>query len=131
MHYFYCSSTFKTYQSVLAESSQLQTFDGLCLYGRDNHDLIKQLNATDPQECYYECKIAGDCTAFAFDEDPRGDNCALYRGGPYIKGNGRADTKCYIMTLGMCTHWEMYYFCNTYSFCPMKIWCQYVIQSFR
>ena len=104
MLYFHFSSTFKTCQFVLVESSQLQTFDGLCLYGRDNHDLIKQLNATDPQECYYQCKIAGDCTAFAFDEDPRGDNCALYRGGPYIKGNGRADTKCYIMTLGMCTY---------------------------
>ena len=88
----------------LVEASQLQAFDGLCRDGSDDKDSIRTLEATDYQDCYKQCKITDGCTAFVYSYTAAGSNCVLYRAGPYVKGNGVANIKCYIMPIGNCTH---------------------------
>ena len=103
----YVFSKLALFQFGLGELSQLQAFDGYCrLDGSDKPDLIRTplsaLSATNEQNCYDECKTTDGCIAFAYtsnghDRDPY---CSLYRGGPYTRGNGGANSKCYTMHTG-------------------------------
>ena len=84
--------------------SQLQFFHGHCQYGSDPTNYT---DASNDHECYEQCKNTDGCNAFAYEYGNKeyeygnyGNNCNLYDGGPYTKGNGSANTKCYIMDIG-------------------------------
>ena len=85
----------------------MQAFDGYCRYGSNEKDWIKEVE-TNLQNCYNQCKTTDGCTAFAYDESR--NYCDLYRGGPYTKGSGRENTKCYTMPTGNSTYITSYHF---------------------
>ena len=76
------------------------SYSGYCRFESDKKDTIRELNTLNVRACYKECQSTKDCVAFAFDDDDTGNNCDLYRGGPYTYGNGREYTTCYIMPAG-------------------------------
>ena len=57
--------------------------------------------------CYFKCAGEEDCTAFVVKDDEsidmttedgiNGQNCFLYKNGPYANGGGRTGFTCYIM----------------------------------
>ena len=88
-----------SFQLGFGEISQLSSFDGYCRYESDDKDILKALAVTNEQHCYEQCQTT-ICIAFAYESNGQNMNCHLYRGGTYIKGNGRENTKCYIMPTG-------------------------------
>lgn len=86
----------------------MKYFDGYCRFGYgDSEKRLKSISdyihVANDVECYFECKMKSDCTAFAYESTKRNyKNCNLYRGGPYNTGNGRANTKCYVT--GSCSY---------------------------
>ena len=58
------------------------------------------LDTDDLDVCYERCITTNECTAFTYHNDEPGKDCNLYRGGPYTKGSGRENAKCYIMRKG-------------------------------
>ena len=75
-------------------------FDGWCRYGSDNREWIDGFEIKDDAKCYEKCKATNDCVAFSFEYTNVDEPCNTYRGGPYTYGNGRLNTKCYIMPKG-------------------------------
>ena len=58
-------------------------------------------------DCENHCIAIDGCTAFSYEYtgyelldmnscDECTNNCRIYTGGPYTKGDGRTNTKCYI-----------------------------------
>ena len=82
----------------------LVTYDGCC---RDPPDgVINIINGSMEStsiKCKGKCYEDQNCTAFTFEAPPPSDryNCYTYKGGPYRNGNGRINTKCYIMERGI------------------------------
>ena len=79
---------------------EISYFDGWCRYGSDNREWINGFEIKDDAECYEKCKATNDCVAFSFEYSNVDEPCNTYRGGPYTYGNGRLNTKCYIMPKG-------------------------------
>ena len=79
---------------------EISYFDGWCRYGSDNREWINGFEIKDDAECYEKCKATNDCVAFSFEYSNVDEPCNTYRGGPYTYGNGRSNTKCYIMPKG-------------------------------
>ena len=49
------------------------------------------------EECFQACKLEKLCTAYSFETLNTSDkNCELYTGGPYTRGDGSKNTKCFI-----------------------------------
>ena len=72
---------------------------GYCRYGKDRSSLIKQDATVSALKCHQDCQASYACVAFSFSTDlQRG--CVLYGGGPYTHGNGRQNSKCYIVYSG-------------------------------
>ena len=93
-----------SFQLGLDELSELESSDGYCRYESNYKDVIKALAVTNEQHCYDQCQTT-NCIAFAYESNGQNMNCAnchLYLGGDdkEYKGNGRENTKCYIMPTG-------------------------------
>ena len=86
----------------LGDVLKLQTLNGFCQYGAGNKDVITEIDTYDANGCYYQCKVTDGCVAFSYITNALYIDCALYRGGPYTKGNGRGLTTCYLMPIGDC-----------------------------
>ena len=50
----------------------------------------------DLGQCQSWCKATPDCTAISIGSD--GYGCNLFLGGPYIRGDGRSNMRCYAMS---------------------------------
>ena len=60
--------------------------------------MIKSLTTDSALKCNEECSASIACTAFSFEKGVGlTSNCNLYHKGPYTYGNGRENTRCYIM----------------------------------
>merc|ERR1719491_1833092 len=70
----------------VAEATQ---FDGWCRDDNDQEHMISDFEAFYVDECKQACGSKTYCTAYAWDGASRMGHCALYRLGPYTKGNGR------------------------------------------
>ena len=71
-------------------------FDGLCRDRSNNRDWLMATTRNSASECRKECGGMNDCVAFSY--KTKGEkNCNLYRNGPYTHGDGKNNTKCYIM----------------------------------
>ena len=77
------------------------SYNGFCRFGSGRKNWIFDLDTANAMECYEQCKLRGDCVAFAYNLNFAGNDCDLYRGGPYTYGNGRKDTTCYVMPEGI------------------------------
>ena len=88
-------------EKVSDDVSQLQSFNGKCRYGSDERITLHSLHTTNDKECAKKCNDTSGCTAFSYEYNNDGEQCTLYRGGPYKHGNGRPNTKCYLMPKGI------------------------------
>ena len=88
-------------EKVSDDVSQLQSFNGYCRYGIDEKITTHSLDTTNDKDCAKNCNDAYGCTAFSYEYNKDGKQCILYRGGPYKNGDGRPNTKCYLMPKGI------------------------------
>ena len=51
-------------------------------------------------KCYKKCQKTIGCNAFSFEYNNVLEPCNMYTGGPYTYGNGRVNTKCYVIPKG-------------------------------
>ena len=91
-----CNSKYDT--SLL--DPNLPSFDGYCRYGSDEFDTIRILYTYSASDCYYACFIRDTCASFAYYDISPGQECHLYRNGPYTNGSSDPNTKCYIKISG-------------------------------
>ena len=77
----------------------LPSFAGWCRYGSNERDHIKYITINGALSCKQQCLDTEACSAFSYQPEVK-NNCNLYQGGPYTKGDGRAGTTCYIMPKG-------------------------------
>ena len=84
----------------LLDGDVATVFNGYCRYGNDSKDFIKFIDTDDVQECKRQCVANPNCTAYAYRENYGGNDCDLYKGGPYTYGNGRTDIICYVRKRG-------------------------------
>lgn len=75
-------------------------FDGWCRYGPDRTDWMNSYTIKEERFCYEKCETINDCVAFSYDSNNVDEPCSIYRGGPYTHGNGRYNTRCYLMPKG-------------------------------
>ena len=72
-------------------------FSGFCRFGSGEYKFeFFRTDTASAVECYEQCRLKGDCVAFAYVEDQKTD-CYLYRGGTYTYGTDSKDATCYIM----------------------------------
>ena len=76
-------------------------FDGHCSDSSDDGMPRGHISiAENVFECEERCIMKNaDCTAFSFKSTTR--KCRLFKNGPYTKGDGTKDVKCYTINQGI------------------------------
>ena len=77
-------------------------------------DILSESDENTLVNCREKCYINQECTAFSY-ETQKFDyySCVLLKGGPYIAGIGRPNTKCYNLKQG--TFISFYIYTNEYT----------------
>ena len=78
-----------------------RSFVGYCRYGSGDHAVMKNVLTNSSIGCHEECKANAGCVAFGYIYRAVSTNCILYRYGPYSKGNGNVNVRCYIIATGI------------------------------
>ena len=78
----------------------LSFHDGWCRYGSDYRGWMEALAINSDVKCYKKCQKTIGCNAFSFEYNNVLEPCNMYTGGPYTYGNGRVNTKCYVLPKG-------------------------------
>ena len=88
---------------ILLRRLDLVTYDGRCRFSSNPYPSYSIIHSNLPtltslEECTAACRSHKGCVAFSYGIRY---NCILYSGGPYIYGNGEANTKCYAIHAGI------------------------------
>ena len=84
-------------------------FNGLCRYGSDKWERIKDVDTIGVDECKKNCLQLPSCSAYSYTENYVGNDCDLYSGGPYTYGKTVYDhSKCYVLNTGKNTSLPLY-----------------------
>lgn len=77
---------------------ELVTYDGWCRDDSDSEDVLGARDENTFEKCKENCYSNEKCTAFSYEspKDSSYRNCIFSKGGPYTKGSGRNNTKCYL-----------------------------------
>ena len=62
---------------------------------------MEALDTNSDVKCYKKCQKTIGCNAFSFEYNNVLEPCNMYTGGPYTYGNGRVNTKCYVLPKGL------------------------------
>ena len=92
----YTNKIFSTYYCT-----ELVSYDGWCRTDDNNYNIISYSDENSYSTCKNKCFEKNGCTAFANEnpKHPSYSSCYVYGNaeGQYTRGNGRTNTKCYVL----------------------------------